>query len=105
MAIQTAQIGNTPGPVYISVNQTAITLMSICNYSIATRTVSIHIVSQADVSPADSNIFIKDVEIVPGDTFIIYQGGEKIILEDGDHISMTADGSNALTAITSYMEV
>lgn len=104
MAIQSDKIDAVDTTIYTSVDETAITFISFCNYSAADATVTIHVVKNG-VSPSDFNIFIKDITITAGDTFIAYSGGEKIILDDGDYINAIASTANALTAITSYVKV
>jgi len=104
MSIQTITLDATQTSTLASVGTSAVTIMSLCNYSAVSQTVSIHIVPQGSL-PDDTNIFVKDITIVAGDTFILYQGGEKIILDDGDFISAIASNAAAVTAITSYMVV
>jgi len=103
MSIQTANVGITDTTTFTSVGgQSAVTLMSLCNYGAVSQTVSVYIVTATN-SASDANIFVKEIEIAPADTFIIYQGGEKIILDEDDSIVAIASAANAVTAITSYM--
>jgi hypothetical protein len=104
MAIETAEVQATNTSIYTSVDETALTLISLCNYSTAAHTITMHIVKDG-TSPDNTNIFISNIEIVAGDTFIIYQGGEKILLSNNDYINVIADVSGAVTAITSYVKV
>ena len=104
MSIQTITIDATDTTTYFSTGQSAVTIMSLCNFSAINQVASIHIVPQGG-TPDDTNIFVKDIHIVAGDTFILYQGGEKIILDDGDYISAIATNAAAVTAITSFMVI
>ena len=105
MSIITTAVDLDPGTVAItSAGVTAITIISLCNYSANSETASIHIVPSG-ASVTNDNIFISNLEIFPNDTFIVYQGGEKIILDDGDTIVVIASTVNTITAITSYMAI
>ena len=104
MAIQTTSINVTNTTTYVSSGETALTMMSLCNHSGITQTVTLNIVPNGDL-PATTNIFIKDIEIVAGDTFVVYQGSEKFILDDNDFVNATCSNANAVTVITSYMVI
>jgi len=104
MAINNNTVGDTDTSLFLSVGESAITLMSFCNTSIADRTLSIHIVRNSQ-SASNSNIFIKDIVIPISDSYIAYQGGEKIILSDGDYISAITDSAGDITAIISYVVI
>ena len=106
MAISTTELinGSIPYTVYISSSESAVTFMSLCNRTAGAVLCDIHIVPNGDV-PDNSNLFIKDLEVVAGDTFIIYQGGEKIVLDDSDTIQVVSDTSNAISAIVSHIQV
>jgi len=102
MAIQTIEVSNTDTIVYTSVGLTAITLLSLCNIGTLPSSVTINIVKSGD-TVLPNNTFIKNLEILIDDTYIAYQGGEKIILEDGDSIHVIASEPNSISTITSYM--
>jgi len=103
MAIQTIEVSNTDTVVYTSVGLTAITLISLCNIGTAPSSfVTINIVKSGD-TVLPNNTFIKNLEILLDDTYIAYQGGEKIILEDGDSVHVIASEPNSISTITSYM--
>ena len=113
MAITITQITTEETPsnadiTYTSVNDTAITIMSLCNYEAESVTVDIYIVPNAG-TPGNGNIFIKELEITPGETYILYQGNEKILLETGDTIRVTVTNPATtlvgVTAITSYVDL
>lgn len=104
MAIQTTNLNVTNTTTYVSSGETAVTLMTLCNHSAITQYVTVNIVPAGDL-PSTNNIFIKDIEIVAGDTFVLYQGSEKIILDNNDFINATCGNAAAVTVITSYMAV
>lgn len=104
MAINTTSIGVTTAiPTYTSVDDNAITFMSLCNHGGATLTLDINIVPNGD-AVGIGNLFIKDLEILAGDTYVVYQAGEKFILSNGDVVSVTSS-VGAVTVITSSVQV
>lgn len=94
----------TPTTTYTSSDESAVTFMSICNRHTGPINVDVHIV-KSGFTAGVSNILISQLEIVADDTYIIYQGGEKLILENGDFISVTSDVGSVATVITSYVAV
>ena len=107
MAIQTIPITTVSETItYTSTNNTAVTFMSLCNYEAVDVVCDIHVISPAAVA-APGNLLIKQITIVPGDTYILYHGNEKIVLSDTDVIRVVtaSGGAVGLTVITSYMEV
>jgi hypothetical protein len=104
MAIQTSPVNTANTTLYTSVGKSAVTMLSFCNYSGSTVTLQIHIVPDGDGATND-NIFIADLEIVAGDTFIAYQGNEKFVLGDGDSIQAFCSTASSLSAITSYVTI
>ena len=104
MAIVTTQIQSTNTTIYTSVGETALTLISLCNHDVAQHTVSLNIVPNGSI-PGLDNVFISGIDIVSTDTFIVYQGGEKIILANGDYVSVVGDSNSVVTAIVSYLAI
>ena len=77
MAIQTTNIvAATETVTYTSSGDTALTFMSLCNYDTIDVVVDIHVIPLGGAA-AVTNLLIKEITIVPGDTYIIYQGNEK----------------------------
>ena len=112
MAIQIIEVGganDTETSTYASANNTAVTFMSLCNHSGSPVTVSIHILIGGTGPGGVSNILIKEIVIPSGDTYILYQGNEKLILGDLDEIAVVLNvgpgAGNVVTVITSFMEV
>jgi len=101
MSIQTATVGLTPTTVYTSVGGSAITFMSLCNFGTNDVTCNVYVVPNGDV-PSDSNIVIKDLEILAGDTYILYQGGEKILLDGNDSVVVSSSIGNTVSVVTSF---
>jgi len=104
MAITTDQITATGNSVsYSSSGGSAITFMSFCNYGTASAIVQIYLVPDG-VAVSDANIILKDLEIIAGETYILYHGGEKILLDNADSVntSVTSTGTIGVTVVTSY---
>ena len=105
MAITTAPIPTTSATItYTSVGDSAVTFMSLCNHSASPVIVDIHIVPNT-LSATTDNIMISALEIVADDTYILYQGGEKLILENGDKIVVVATVGAVVSTVTSYVAV
>ena len=105
MAISTTNISTTSDTeTYTSTDESAMTFMSLCNYSGSLVLVDVHIVPNGD-GVTTSNLFIKELEIIAGDTYVVYQGGEKIVFSNGDKVYVTASAANAISVITSSVQV
>ena len=102
MAINTTNVGAGAVTVYTSSGDSAITFMSFCNHSGSVVSIDVHIIKNGDVLTND-NLFAQGIDINAGDTYILYQGSEKIILSNNDYVSVTASLANAVAVITSYV--
>lgn len=101
MAIQTTEVGDSATTIYTSSGNSAITFVSFCNYSTTDALVDVNIIPNGDL-PSNANMYIKSLEIVSNDTYLVYQSGEKLLLSDGDIISVTANSSGKISALVSY---
>jgi len=104
MSILTTSIPSTNVDTlaYQSTNNSAITIMSLCNTAVTDAIVSIHVVPTGSIAD-DSNIIIKDLVIQAADTFVLYQGSEKIILSDQDSISVKS--TSTVTSLVSFVGI
>lgn len=106
MAITTAKI--TPASAYQSVysssNDSAITNLTLCNTSSSAVVVDIRAVPDGETSGAEHQM-ISSLSIAANDTYVLYSGGEKILLSDGDDIEVQADTDNVISAIVSYTSI
>jgi len=98
-----ASVGNSPTTVY---TVPASTTSVVIGFNIANRTAS---TVTADVFINKSNVSYDDVYIVkdleiPTGTLYDFNAGNKIILEDGDLIQVTASTSSAVDVIVSILE-
>jgi hypothetical protein len=101
MSISVANVTTIAGAVYTSVNSTAVTFMSLCNYSASPVTVNVYIVPNGNIA-GNTNIMLSELEITAKDTYQLYAAGEKLILSLGDTVQVNASANNSITAVTSY---
>lgn len=99
MTIATAVVSPTTAPVYTSTGNTAITFLSICNWSPGSATANLYIVPNGS-SATTNNVVLSSLPLTPSDTYQLYLGAEKIILGPGDTIQM--DSTANVTAVTSF---
>ena len=104
MAISTATATTSNSAAYTSTNSTAITNLTLCNYSASTVTVSVHVVPSGG-SAGNDNIMLKDLSITAGDTYILYSGAEKLLLDNNDFISFVCTANSAVTSVVSYTTI
>ena len=106
MAIQTHNISTISHTAYTSSGDSAVTFMSLCNHSGGPVTIDLHVVPSGD-GVATSNRLISQLVIAADDTYILYQGSEKLILADSDTIvvAVLIGDINKITTIVSYVGV
>ena len=101
MSINTQAVANSNTTVYTSTNESAITNLTLCNYSASNVTISLHVVPSGG-TVGNGNIMLKDLQITAGDTYVLYAGAEKLLLDNGDFINVIASANTSVTAVTSY---
>ncbi len=109
MAIVTANVTSVGTDVYTSNGNSAVTYASFCNYSANAVSANIHVVPNGD-SPSNLNLTITGLELTAsgngtGDTYQLYSGGEKLLLENGDLIYVQANTDNAIAAVVSFTSI
>ena len=104
MSITTANVTTTVGNVYVSSGNTAITFLSLCNYSVGNVIANVHVVPSG-ASANSINKILSSIQINTLDTFQLYAGGEKLLLDSGDSIQVNASGNSAISAVTSYTTI
>ena len=105
MSITTASLSTAVSNVYVSTGNTAITFMSFCNYSAGNVLANVYVVPSG-LSAGNSNIILTGIELAAagngtGDTYQLYVGNEKLLLDNGGAIYAVAN-ANSLSAVTSY---
>jgi hypothetical protein len=104
MSIVVGNITTGATNAYVSVNTTAVTFMSICNYTAGNVIANVYVVPNSGTA-ANSNMVLSQIEITANDTYQFYAGNEKLILDNGDSIQVDANVDNAITTVTSYTAV
>lgn len=105
MAIRSTRLLNTnPTQVFLAAGQQAITVMYICNTTGGTVNVNVNVINDDDStgSGIDNRIY-SDLQITANDTYVL--STEKLILDDGNEIEVTADVSDAVTVTVSSIAV
>jgi hypothetical protein len=104
MSITTTAVLNTNTIVYTSSNSSAITNLTLCNYSVSSVTISLHAVPSGGAA-GNGNIMLKDLTIAAGDTYVLYGGSEKLLLDNNDFINVICSATSSVTAITSHTAI
>ena len=104
MAIQTTEVVNSNTTVYTSTDNSAITYAAFTNYTGATISVDIHVVPSGG-SVGNVICVVKGLEITAADTYQLYAGGEKLLLENSDFLSVTANVATGINAVVSYTSI
>jgi len=101
MAIQTTEVVNSDTTVYTSTANSAITFATFTNYTAATISVDIHVVPAGD-AVGNVNCVVKGLEITATDTYQLYAGGEKLLLDNNDFVSAVANVATGVSSVVSY---
>lgn len=104
MTIQVGNVTSSASAVYTSTGNTAITFLSLCNYSAGNVAANVFVVPNGG-SPSNNNVIISNINITTGDTYQLYAGAEKLLLNNGDSVQVDANANNAITAVTSYTSI
>ena len=103
MPIATGNVTSTATAVYTSSGNTAVTFLSICNYSAGNVTANVWAVPNGS-SVSNLNAVLSTIEIAANDTYQLYAGNEKLVLGNGDSVQANANVDNAVTTVTSYYQ-
>ena len=104
MAITAQNVGVASQTVFTSpADETAITMLSLCNYDAGPVNVTVHVVPNG-TSALTENLLLSTFEITANNSYVI---NEKIFLDTGDTIVVVVAGGdvNKVTAVTSYVTV
>jgi len=104
MTIQVGNVTTSAASIYTSSGNSAVTFLSLCNYSASNITANVYVVPSAS-SAANSNIIVKSLTITVGDTYQLYSHSEKLLLSNGDSIQANASADNSITSVTSYTAI
>ena len=101
MPIATGNVTTTAAAVYTSTGNTAVTFLSLCNYSAGNVTANVFVVPNSDTA-GNLTAVLNTLEIAANDTYQLYAGNEKLVLGNGDSVQANANVDNAVTTVTSY---
>ena len=104
MSISVANVTTSTSNVYVSTGNTAITFMSLCNYSAGNVTANVYVVPFGS-SAGNTNIIMASLPITSLDTYQLYAGSEKILLGNGDSVQVDCSANNSITVSTSYTSI
>lgn len=100
MSITTANVTTTGGNIYTSSGNTVITWLSLCNTTAGNIMANVHVLASGATANA-MNTIISNVLITVGDTYQIYTGNEKLLLDNAGAIYAISN-ANSVSAVTSY---
>jgi len=103
MTIATYSVTTATGNAYTSSGNTAITSLTLCNWSAGNVTANLFVVPNGD-TVGTTNQMLYALQLTSGDTYQIYNAAEKLLLGPGDMIQINAT-ANAVTAITSFTSI
>lgn len=104
MTITTATLTTSAANVYASSGSTAITSLTLCNWSPANVTANLYVVPSGS-SAGTGTLALSSLLLTSGDTYQLYAAAEKLILDNGDSIQAEASANAAITVITSYTAI
>lgn len=105
MATTSALVSNVAANVYASSGNSAVTWMSINNYTASSNaTANVHVVPSGETANVQNQI-LTNLEILAGDTYQVYAAGEKLLLEDGTAIQAVANTNSILNVVVSYTSI
>ena len=104
MSLTTANVTTSTANAYSSSGNTAVTFLSLANYSASNVTANVYVVPSGD-SVGNLNIVVANLQITTNDTYQFYAGNEKLIMANGDTIQVNASANNAIAAVVSYTSI
>ena len=100
-AITTAQITTAGNIAYASIGNSAVTYMTLCNYTASNVTANIYVVPSGDTL-GNTNITVVNLPLAAYDTYQLYGAAEKLLLANGDSIQVSANANSAVTTVVTY---
>ena len=104
MSIQNSNVTTTVANVYVSSGDTAVTFLSLANYSASNVTANVYVVPSGNTA-GNLNVVVANIKITTQDTYQFYAGNEKLVLATGDSIQVNAGADNSIAAVVSYTSV
>jgi len=104
MSISTSNVTTSVANVYVSSGNTAITFLSLCNYSAGNVTANVYVVPSGNAA-SNLNAVLRSIELTTLDTYQLYAGGEKLLLGNSDSVQVDASANSAVSVVTSYTTI
>ena len=100
---QSVNVGTSTVSIYTAPSSTTTTLigLTLANVSGASITATVAV---TDTSASTTANIIKNAPIPVGSSLVAVGGDQKVVLETGDILKITASASNSVDAVVSYME-
>lgn len=104
MSTTSALVTTSVANVYASSGNTAVTWLSINNYSSGNVTANVHVVPTGGTANTQNQI-LTNLEIAASDTYQLYAAGEKLLLENNTAVQAVANTNAALNIVVSYTTI
>ena len=104
MPIALGNITTVASNAYVSTGNTAITFLSLTNYSASNVIANVFVVPSGNTA-GNLNLVLSQIEIATLDTYQLYAGGEKLLLSNGDSVQANANANNRITTVTSFTTI
>jgi len=104
MPIALGNVTSSAANVYVSNGNSAVTFLSLTNYSASNVTANLYVVPSGDTA-SNLNITLSELDITTKDTYQLYAASEKLLLNNGDAIVANAGADNAISAVVSYTSI
>jgi hypothetical protein len=104
MPITLGNVTTSAANVYVSNGNSAVTFLSLTNYSAANVTANLYVVPSGDTA-SNTNIILSELDITTKDTYQLYAASEKLLLSNGDAIVVDASANSSITAVVSYTSI
>lgn len=104
MTISTALVTTSVANVYVSSGNTAITWLTINNYTAGNALANVHVVPSGSAANTENQI-LTNLEVTAADTYQLYTGGEKLLLGTGDTIQAVSNVNTTLNVVVSYTSI
>jgi hypothetical protein len=104
MPIALGNVTTSAANVYVSDGNTAITFLSLTNYSASNVTANVYVVPSGNTA-SNLNVVLSELDITTKDTYQFYAASEKLLLSDGDAVVANAASDNAINAVVSFTSI
>ena len=104
MTLAVANITTAGNVAYASSGNSAITYLTLCNYSTGNVLANVFVVPSSGTA-GNTNIIIKNLLVTAGDTYQLYQAAEKLLLGNGDSVQVNCNANSSITTVTTYTTI